>query len=277
MSGVTVQRDVRCDVAKMRKAQFMAWLKSTSVWHDTVDDGWWDGPQAAFTGAVDSGDVSHLICVMSGQQFQRALQMQNFHVDAMVHETLGNLAEGALHPGHPFSPPTNCIGELPLQSKLALVRHLLEVGAQVNSWSTVYWADEPDLDENEDACVWDTDLGVPVAAQPLYRAARGGDVEMVQLLLQYRADPEVQASDGSTALFAACQLVSMATCLLPIFSTALVSRQPQPIAWAPHHFSLQQQETNWRSLGSSTRAGLIYMHRDIISLSFMWTLSARAQ
>ena len=85
------------------------------------------------------------------------------------------------------------------------MRHLLEVGAQVNSWSTVYWADEPDLDENEDACVWDTDLGVPVAAQPLYRAARGGDVEMVQLLLQYRADPEVQASDGSTALFAACE------------------------------------------------------------------------
>ena len=195
-SGVTIQRDVRCDMAKLRKAQFTAWWKAHTDLHSADDEAWWDGPETAFTTAIDSGDVKHLDRVMGGQQLQDALRMRNASVDDMVHETLGSLAEC-----------TQNARELSHESRLDLVRYLLQIGARVDSFSTFYWLDEPDPEADDDA--WDayhrSDHGVPIAAQPLYRAARGGHVEMVQLLLQYHANLEAQASDGSTAFFAACE------------------------------------------------------------------------
>ena len=136
--------------------------------------------------AFDSGprrSVDQLNEFFHGPQFARALEEIPVAVDHMTHEWLGELAEGIYSdvlPGLSFD----------------LIKCLLANGARVDSWSTFY--------EGPGPYEPGYDYGIPIAAQPLYRAARGGRTEVIQLFLQHSADPVVAATDGSTPLFKAC-------------------------------------------------------------------------
>jgi ankyrin repeat protein len=109
-------------------------------------------------------------------------------VDELIHDSLACLIKFGNGLPYSYSPSV----------AMVFMRCLLDSGARVTGLSAF------NLLTPNDTEIGNADF-VEIAAEPLYVAAMAGEVEMIQLLLQYGADPATPASDGTTPFFVACQ------------------------------------------------------------------------
>ena len=187
-SAITIQRH-HCDRGKKRLQIMVAadraehrMLAAAGIavmpeyaWNDAGNA--WNALKSAFYKALESDSMS-----VDLSQLLRSQPFQHHRYAVLIDHLIHNDCE---------------LATLPTDT----VRCLLDCGARVTGLSCFTQA-YTDTDEvGQEHCAGE----VPIAVEPLYIAACRGDVDMINLLLEYGADPAQPASDGTTPFFVACQ------------------------------------------------------------------------
>jgi ankyrin repeat protein len=142
---------------------------------------------------TDIDNTSPLVTALMNKHYSAALYLLEKGADPNIADKLGRTAlyaaidmrneDYSALPNRPALDPTPSI---------EVIRLLLEKGANVNATLAQRLPGRSGMDSG------DTTLGE--GTTPLMRAARGGDAEVMRLLLKYGADPMLATREGNTAL-----------------------------------------------------------------------------